>query len=146
MADLSRHVTLGYEGVLGGAAMPDGQGRLSLPIWMGRLNLASSYATLQDRIFPLVLNYPWTQSYEVTYVLPPGATADLPTDGSTTSEFGTVTRAVRRDGNRIVVSITVTLAKDRIEPAQYPAFRTFCKDADQTADERLRVRLAGGQP
>lgn len=126
--------------------MPDGRGRLSLPTWMGKLNIASSYAALQARVLPLVMEYPWTQTYRVTYRLPAGASADVPAPVAVHSAFGDVTRTAASDGRQVTIEITVTLVKRRIEPGEYPDFRNFCKQADQVGDERLRVRLAGGQP
>jgi hypothetical protein len=146
MADLLSGVSIKYKGVLGQAARPDGKERVSLPIWIGHLSLSNTYATLTERTFPLEIDYPWTQTYQVTYVLPPGADAPMPSPVEIKTPFGSVDRTSSLDGSRLTVTTTVVLAVRKVMPDQYDAFREFCKNADQVVDERLRVTLGGGQP
>lgn len=146
LADLSTPVTIQYEGVFGQMFRPDGKDRLTAPIWLGRLNLSSQYASLQVRTLPLVVDYPWRQRYTVAYTLPPGAVAAPTSDLAVDGPFGGATRTVKQDGQRITVGVTVTLAVRRVEPSDYEAFRTFCQQVDKLADERIRIALPGGQP
>jgi tetratricopeptide (TPR) repeat protein len=144
--DLRPVVTLTYEGTLGQMARPDGKDRVSLPIWMGGLSLSNSYASLKDRVYPVEIEYPWTQSNRTVYRLPPGASAEPPQAVSLETPFGSVIRQATQEGDAVSVVLRVTISCRVVEPRDYPAFRDFCKQVDQTVSERLRIRLEGGQP
>ena len=68
-------MTISFEGSVGQLFKPDGKGRLSARTWLGKLNLSTMYGSLPTRMLPLEIDYPWTQTYAVTYVLPAGASA-----------------------------------------------------------------------
>jgi tetratricopeptide (TPR) repeat protein len=146
LADLSSPVTLSLEGTLGQFFRPDGKDRLSARIWLGRLSLSTMYASLETRVLPLETDYPWEQAYKVTYVLPDGASAVLPSPQKVESPFGSAVRESRQDGARVTVKLVVIISALRVEPDQYQAFRAFCQQVDRLTDERIRIELPGEQP
>ncbi len=146
LGDLSTPILISFEGILGQMFRPDGKDRVSGPIWMGHLNMSNQYASLPKRTLPLVTDYPWRQSYAVTYVLPSGATASLPSEAKIESPFGSAHRTVRQDGPRVTLKVEVSLTVTRVETTEYEAFRAFCQQVDKLTDERIRIALQGGQP
>jgi tetratricopeptide (TPR) repeat protein len=146
IAELDSPVKLRVEGRFGQAARPEGKARVSLPLWMGRLDLSSSVASLEERDLPLVLDFPWEQTYDVAYLFPEGAAAEAPPEVHEETPFGLLDRTVTpvKGGLRIVTRIR--LAVTRVEAEAYPAFRAFCQRADRLAGERLRLRFEGSTP
>ncbi|MEW6758927.1 MAG: DUF3857 domain-containing protein, partial [Acidobacteriota bacterium] len=96
MRSLASPVRIRMAGRFGQAARPDGEGIVSLPLWMGRLDLSSRLATLERRSLPLQLDHGWHQTYDVTYALPAGAEVLPPPPVRLVTAFGTVERAVTR--------------------------------------------------
>ena len=146
LADLSSPVTLSLEGTLGQFFRPDGKDRLSARTWLGRLSLSTMYASLATRLLPLDTEYPWEQSYQVSYILPEGASVELPSPQKIDSPFGSVVRESRQEGARVTVRLVVVISALRVEPGHYEAFRSFCQQADRLTDERIRIALPGGRP
>ncbi len=144
--DLSTPVTISFEGTIGQLFKPDGKNRLSARTWLGKLNLSNMYASLPSRTLPLEIDYPWTQTYAVTYVLPPGESASAPAEQKVEGPFGSAGRQVKEEGNRLTVTVTVTLGVSRVQPSDYDAFRAFCQQVDRLIDERVRFTTAGGRP
>jgi transglutaminase-like putative cysteine protease/predicted Zn-dependent protease len=143
LKDLDAPVEIRFSGVLGRVARPDGEGRISLPVWMGRSDLTARMASLARRRFDLLNDYPWRQIYQVTYILPAGATADLHSDASIDNEFGSAKRSARKDGEKVTVTLEVSLKVRRVSPERYGEFRDFCNQVDALAGQRLRVSLSG---
>ena len=146
LADLSSPVTFSFDGTLGQVVSPDGEHEVSLPVWMGQLNLFAGFAALAQRHYPLEIDYPWVQEYDVTFTLPRGATAKAMAPVSIHTPFGSVTRTFSGGERQVSVKLTVELGVREVSPQDYPAFRAFCQAADKAAGERLRVQLAGGKP
>ncbi|MEW5763984.1 MAG: DUF3857 domain-containing protein [Acidobacteriota bacterium] len=146
MRSLTSPLRIKMVGRFGQAARPDGAGIVSLPLWMGRLDLSSRLATLERRSLPLQLDHGWHQTYDVTYALPGGAEAIPPPPVRLETAFGKVERTITREAEGVRVVTTVAVAAERIEPQDYPAFRDFCQQVDRVIPERLRVRPKGGTP
>ncbi len=146
IAEFAAPVKLRVEGRFGQAARPEGKDRVSLPLWMGRLDLSSSVASLEERDLPLVLDFPWDQSYDVTYAFPEGAAAEAPPEVHEETPFGSLDRTVTPEKGGLRVLTRIRLAVTRVEAAAYPAFRSFCQRADRLAGERLRLRFQGSTP
>jgi cellulose synthase operon protein C len=143
---LSTPVTISFEGTVGQLFKPDGKGRLSARTWLGKLNLSTMYGSLPTRSLPLEIDYPWTQTYAVTYVLPAGSSAVAPSEQKVESPFGSASRQVKEEGNRITVTVSVALTVLRVDPSEYERFRAFCQQVDRLTDERIRIATAGGRP
>jgi transglutaminase-like putative cysteine protease/tetratricopeptide (TPR) repeat protein len=146
LADLSSPLRLSLRGTLGQAARLEGRGRLTLPVWMGHLNLLYDVAVLEQRTLPLVLDYPWIQTYRVSYELPEGASAAPPAPIREESPFGTVSRSFVREGGALVSTVTIELKARRVEVGDYKAFKAFCQLAERATQDRIRIDLKGGQP
>jgi|GEM_PF-820754 len=146
LAGLSMPITATFGGVLGQAARPDGKDRVSLPAWLGRLSLQYALATMQDRTLPLEIDYPWRQTYVVTYRLPEGAQAAVPPPVELDGTFGSVKRTVKQEGGLLTASTTVELKVTRVEVGDYAAFKSFCQVAERATEDRIRVQLPGGRP
>ncbi len=145
LLSLTSPITLSFKGTLGQAVSPDGKNRISLPLWLGQLQMSYNYASLQHRSLPEELNYPWQQTYSVTYHLPEGAEVTLPQAVDVKTPFGSVKRTASRKGREVKVTTTVTLSLIRVSVPDYDAFRAFCLQADRTTDDRLRVAFPGGR-
>ncbi|MCI4397247.1 MAG: DUF3857 domain-containing protein [Acidobacteria bacterium] len=146
LSDIDLPVSLEMAGDIGSALKPNGPGQSTISAWMGALDLSGQYGSLTARIFPLVISYPWTQRYTVTYLLPHSCEASPPQPLATETPFGTVKRRVTRDGEKLTVSTEITLSVRRVEPKDYGAFRDFCIAADQASSETVRLIMKGGRP
>lgn len=144
LSDIGRPVELSAAGLLGNASRSDGPGRVSVASWLGSLSLAGQYASLKERSYPLDLAYPWSQTYTVRYLLPPGATAAPPPAVQKESPFGSAVREVTGGDGWVEIRTTITFSVNRVSPADFSAFRTFCIDVDRIASERVRVQYQGG--
>ena len=117
---------------------------LRLPSSSREADFTSTYARLGQRRFPLVLGYPWRHEEQVTYNLPAGARVlHAPNARKIESPFGEFTLAVASsaDGRSIGVTSVLVVARNRIEPASYPAFRAFLRDTDAALAERVVVEV-----
>jgi len=144
LSDIDRPTSVEASGRLGAFGRADGARRSSYPTWPGALNLAGQFGSTTERVFPLVIHYPWTQSYSVRFALPAGAVAEAPQELDQDSPSGHLTRRVTRGEGWVEVTTAVTLAPRRVEAADYAAFRAFCIEADRTVSERVRVTFPGG--
>jgi hypothetical protein len=119
-------------------------GELRLPSSSRDADFTSTYARLGKRRWPLVLGYPWRHEDQVSYKLPAGARIlHAPGARKIESPFGEFTLAVTTspDGRSIGVTSVLLVAKSRIEPASYPAFRAFLRDVDAALAERVVVEV-----
>jgi transglutaminase-like putative cysteine protease/tetratricopeptide (TPR) repeat protein len=121
-------------------------GEMSLPTSSREADFTSTYARLGQRRWPLVLGYPWRHEEQVTYKLPAGVRVlHVPGERKIESPFGEFTLAVEssKDGRTIGVTTVLLVAKNRIEPSSYAAFRAFLRDTDAALAERVVVGVEG---
>ena len=144
LKDINSEVTVGVRGVLGRIVKPGGNGWITLPAWMGRLELTNQMAALSEREWTLLHDFPWVQNYEVTYIFPEGAEVEElePIDYQT--PFGSVTRTQETGAGEVKVFLQVKLDVLKVDPDEYAAFREFCTQADTYAGQRLRILLKKG--
>jgi hypothetical protein len=91
------------------------------------------------RQHPLLLGIPTEDRQVLRYQIPPGLQpTELPPVAEQQSPFGSFSVRWRRDGQQLIVERTVTIAKERVEPNDYSAFRDFVA-ALRTADSRRIV-------
>ncbi|MDF1565766.1 MAG: DUF3857 domain-containing protein [Deltaproteobacteria bacterium] len=140
--DLDEPVAMQLSGTIPRLARPDGAG-LSF-VWLGEdVGIVDKLASLPERRHPLVLGQPSTFRWRNTYRLPAGwglATPRPPI--SLESEFGTFNEVWTRSPEGLRLEATFVLERDRIEPAEYPAFRRFLEAID--AARRAVIRVAPG--
>jgi tetratricopeptide (TPR) repeat protein/transglutaminase-like putative cysteine protease len=102
-----------------------------------------SYAPLSRRAFPQDLGAPWRNEFRYGVKLPAGhALVDAPAPLEKSGPFGSYRYSVESRGDSLLVTGHVTLAVDRVQPAEYPAFRAFLEDVDRAFSRRLRVAPA----
>jgi hypothetical protein len=119
-----------------------GQGELALPTSSREADLASSYARLGERRWPVLLGYPWRHVESVHYRLPKGARiVRLPAGRELKTPFGEFTLKVASGKQGIDIVSEFLMATHRIAPADYAAFRAFLRDTDVALAERLVVDL-----
>jgi len=117
-------------------------GEMRLPTSSREADFTSTYARLGGRHWPLVLGYPWRHEEQVVYKLPARARIlHAPAARRVESPFGDFTLAVdsSKDGRTIGITSVLVVAKNRIEPADYAAFRAFLRDTDAALAERVVV-------
>jgi transglutaminase-like putative cysteine protease len=123
-----------------------GPAEVQLPTSSREADFTSTYARLGQRRFPLVLAYPWHHEETLVYALPAGArAARVPAPRKIESVFGELTLDVQRspEDRSIEFHSLLVVRKNRIEPSEYPAFRSFLRDIDAALAERLVVQLGG---
>lgn len=80
----------------------------AVPIERMKYNLVKD----ENRTLPLEILYGYTDSYEFSYIIPPGfITGKLPEDILFTSEFGNYTLFFKEEGNKIVVKRKLVINK-----------------------------------
>ena len=83
-------------------------------------------APLAERHFDVFFSQVFENRLRYAYVLPPGfALAELPPEVVESSPFGALRIATRREGAKLVVEGTMTLATARISAKDYPVFRAW---------------------
>ena len=102
-------------------------------------DLLREYAASPQRKYPLELGTPSTFHEERTVRAPEGAKIrHVPAGGEVKSRFGSLSLKVSQQANEVLSTVTLVIAVDRVEPADYPEFRRFIEQAD----ELLRQRIA----
>jgi cellulose synthase operon protein C len=119
-------------------------GEVRLPLGSREADLASTYARMGERHWPLVLGYPWHHDETVTYHFPAGARlVRAPSARRLTTPFGEFSLATEPTADGIVVRSTLKVTTSRIETQQYAAFRAFLRNTDAALEERVVVTLGG---
>ena len=120
-------------------------GEIHLPTSSREADLASSYARLGERHWPLVIGYPWRHGEHVSYRLPKGARIlRVPGNRKVANQFGEFTLSVATTKNGIDIDSELVVSKSRVATGDYAAFRAFLRDTDAALAERVVVRLGGG--
>jgi len=110
--------------------------------WMRRAYVAD-LASAATRGADLLLPPPWITEEEIHISLPPGAEVrTLPADRSITTAFGSVQLRYSKAGNEILVESRVQFEPTRVSAQDYPAFRSFCAQADRSFRDEITIGLA----
>jgi transglutaminase-like putative cysteine protease len=111
-----------------------------LPTSSRDADLASTYARLGERRWPLIIGYPWRHEEGVSYRLPKGARVlRLPGNRAVKNAFGQFTLTASTTSDGVEINSAFVVNRSRIEPADYAAFRAFLREADAALAERLVV-------
>ncbi len=106
------------------------------------IDLTRRYASRSTRTHDLIVGIPSRVEHARTVRLPAGATvSDLPPAVALESPFGRFELRVEAAGQTLRVHRLLTLTRDRIPPAEYPAFRSFCQSVDEALVRRVTVRM-----
>jgi len=142
----NRPVTVVAHATIPGLGERTGDG-LRLGLGTREVDLARTYARLSERRAALVLAYPWQHEEQIVFHLPAGfEPTHLPAPREIASPFGRFTLQVEKQGAATIrVTQTLDVERDRISPAEYPAFRRFLADIDAAMAERITATavLAG---
>jgi hypothetical protein len=102
--------------------------------------LTPAYASLSQRRQDVWLLAPAELRDTFVVELPPGAKiVSGPETTKLEGPFGWVTINVEKQGDRVTVKSRIGMRVERVAPADYPAFKRFCEDADRALSTRLVV-------
>jgi Tfp pilus assembly protein PilF len=111
---------------------------LVMPILGREPDMLRNYARLSGRKHDLILGYPWRQEDRVTLELPRGwKVKELPEARTLESPMGRFTLQAELKGASVVVTSTLEVGRHRIAPADYAAFREFCRNIDELVGQEL---------
>jgi uncharacterized protein DUF3857/transglutaminase superfamily protein/uncharacterized protein DUF3858 len=139
----SREVELKVDGEIDAAqaAHRAGDHQVSLRTSLHTAAFVLKYAPLPARRNALLV--PVTPSvHEVfEYEMPAGAEAQLPPEVHLQTQFGSVQVSYRLDESKLHVETYTELLPQTVESADYTAFRSFCKSADEALRRGVEIAL-----
>lgn len=139
--DLERDINVQFRGTLDTFT-----GHSVVPLatsWMPR-SYVQSLAPQATRTEDLLLPAPWTTEEELRFHMPANARlTSVPRDFVLQNDFGSIQVRYQRNGRDLTIKTSVQFRKIRITPAEYPAFREFCAEAERAFREELKVDLRG---
>jgi hypothetical protein len=102
--------------------------------------LTPSYASLSQRRHDVRLLAFSTLEDVYTVKLPPGAkVVSAPSNASKESPFGSYSVSVQTDKDQVTISSRILVKVARVTPKDYPAWKSFCEEADRALNPRLVV-------
>jgi hypothetical protein len=117
-----------------------GDQALVMPVLGREPDMLRNYARLSTRKHDLILGYPWHQEDRVILELPKGwKVKELPPARTLESPMGRFTLQVEPKGSTVTVVSTLEVKLHRITPADYAAFREFCRSIDELVGQELTV-------
>jgi hypothetical protein len=143
LEDVEKGVTLRVRGKVPQFARTEGDAHDVLSIPIGRReHMVRDFAPLAARKLDVRMYAQWTQEDDWTVRLPPGAKVkDEPVSAKGSSPFGAYAVDVTGDASSLHVKTTVTLAKTRVTPDEYGAFRAWCEQVDRVLGQRATVTV-----
>lgn len=116
----------------------------ALPPVIQPLPLLSAYAAMESRRFPLLLDFLSFQG-RIQVAFPEGLVPEeLPAPVAVLGPFGVYRLEIRREAKELVLENLTQFPEQRIEPADYPAFRAAAQEIDRA--EKTEIRLAAPSP
>ncbi len=139
LEDLEKPVKISVQGTAQGFARKEGN-QLSMAVTT-KVRLTPTYASLSQRKLDVrILAYP---TREDTFVvkLPAGAkVVSAPPAASGSTRFGSYSVKVEQESGQVTVKSHVEIKVNRVTPAEYAAWKTFCADVDRALTPRLVVK------
>lgn len=112
--------------------------RWVLPSNIYKEMMSQRFATLSQREYDLILNYPWTRTNILTVELSGNSSnVNLPANQEFENEFGAYRRKAEWKDNQIEIKEEVVFKSVRIPKEKYPEFREFCRLIDHYQDEKI---------
>ena len=100
-------------------------------------------APLAERRYDAQFSGVWVNKLRFTYTLPAGwSPVALPPDVNDESPFGSLRLSAHKEGGKLVVEGTLVMARARVSPKEYPAFRGWLMQVDQSFSRKLLVQRA----
>ncbi len=140
MSDINSQPGISFEGTVNDLSKPAGDSAATLPLWIGGNGIFSRYCALKDRTSDLVLPYPHTQTYTITYSLQPGMKPELPGREDLETPFGSFRRSVTIEEGTVTVRSSAVLTTARVSTEDYGKFRDFAINVDKLISERMKVQ------
>jgi hypothetical protein len=102
--------------------------------------LTPNYASLSQRRHDVRLLAFSTLEDVYTIKLPAGAkVASAPNNASQDGPFGSYAVSVQTDKDTVTISSRILVKVDRVTPKDYPAWKSFCEEADRALNPRLVI-------
>ena len=112
-----------------------------LPSTIFKDMMSQRFASLSEREYDLILNYPWTRTNIFTIKLPDGhVDVELPQNRSIDNPFGKFERISEIDGAEITIKEEIVFKPVRVSKEDYPEFREFCRLVDHYQDEKVSYK------
>jgi transglutaminase-like putative cysteine protease len=134
----SREVELKIEGSIDAA---HGEREATLRSSLNSAGLTRRYAPEQTRRNPVLVPVTPSQREVFEYELPEGSEALLPADIKLSTAFGKVEVSYQRQGRNLRVETYTELLPLTVATADYAAFRSFCRAADEALQREVRIVL-----
>ena len=140
LKNLEKEVSYTYRLKAGNFATKNDDGSMSLKPFFGGYDLTKTYASLSERKYDLVLDFPWIGSKTVKYKLPEGYSAvEIPMDFHKDTPFASCDITYENNPQGITISMKLVMKADRITVSQYQDFRKFCELFDEKQNEKIRI-------
>jgi len=129
------------------ATLPGDESGLSLPLSVREADFARTYTRLSQRVYDLVLAYPWDHVEELTWHVPAGMSpVHLPEDVKWETPFATFSATAVWEASKssapaqIKVRTELQVRRHRFAPSEYPALRAFFGQVDAFLADRISLR------
>jgi tetratricopeptide (TPR) repeat protein/transglutaminase-like putative cysteine protease len=114
------------------------EGTIEVPALVSPTKYQKIFSPFQERRFDLLLSPPWSVEWTVQVAVPKGfQLVNLPGADTVESAFGLARISFERKGEEILVRASFRLNQNRIQAADYPAFRRFLGEVDGVLGSRL---------
>ncbi len=106
-----------------------------------KLHLSRKYASLSERKYDLVFDFPWSSEASIAFRLPSGfRVVSVPEEMHLRTEFGKCdVEFTSAEPASVTVSFRFSLDIPRVRVEQYNAFRDFCRLIDEKQAEKIRI-------
>jgi transglutaminase-like putative cysteine protease len=136
--DIERDVTVAIHGRAPNFARREGD-ILSMSV-TPQARMTPLYASLSERRYDVRLHGVPTRKDSFILKLPAGfRVTAAPKDTVINSKFGRFGLHLETQANKVTVVTSVQLMTERITPADYAAFRSFCAEVDRALEPRLQI-------
>ena len=119
-------------------------GELQVPLFARGNSLQRRFASASTRQMPLAIGAPFTLRESASIQVPEGwQVTALPDSTTLESAFGRSVTSVHFEDGTLTTQWDFTLLVQQVEPADYPAFREFLTQVDQSIDRIARFASEG---
>ena len=114
-----------------------------LPTRIPTDDLVQRYTSRSMRIYPLIVDEPFSVRSTIIYHLPDSAQieGDIPLDIEMKSKFSSITAHYTVEGNTLTAKVNFTINTISIKPEEYGALRSFLNEVDVRENEQFTIKL-----
>jgi cellulose synthase operon protein C len=140
LKDIEKDVYYTYRIKAPNFAEKNDDGSMLLKSFFGGYELTKTYASLSERKYDLVLDFPWVGTKTMKYKLPNGyKVTETPENFHQDAPFASCDITYEKGEQGIAISMKLVIKTDRIPVAQYQEFRKFCELLDEKQNEKIRI-------